>query len=514
MLALLFFGLLAERILQSWISGDGVKPRAAAATFAALSIVSLTSLFLVHSGRVFSNPEFVSTVLFETTYLRRAANTIQKATDGDGDGFPRIFGATDPDDSDPTIHPLAVDIPGDGIDQDGDGRDQTLLEDRERRARLTIDFGTAALPTPELDRVILITVDALRNDRLNLVNDWGQPLYPYLSLLASKGTRFHNAYSPSSGTSATFRSVLSGSIYAADMTASFLSHLSTIICYRVKYAPMVLYRDEGKYMNIVTPVDREVVSEVRLEDLSVLRRRGRLGVPSSPALTDSVLSNIQNSPVPSFHWVHYFDLHDWHDAAFLDSLRGESDSARYNHAVTFVDDELGRFYRGLESKGLLNRTAIILTSDHGEALGEHGIRYHGHYVWESVVRVPLILIVPNREPTDVFTPVSLINLGPTIAELFGTSWSSPERASLLPLLDADIQEPQPVFLDEAFQTSVVLGNWKLIVSKTDRFFRLHNIAEDPDEANNLVFEDLEKYQELRALLALHLERGPVLFSYR
>ena len=57
------------------------------------------------------------------------------------------------------------------------------------------------------------------------------------------------------------------------------------------------------------------------------------------------------------------------------------------------------------------------------------------------------------------------------------------------------------------------GNWKLIVSKTDRFFRLHDIAEDPDEANNLVFENLNKYQELKALLALHLERGPALFSH-
>ncbi len=86
------------------------------------------------------------------------------------------------------------------------------------------------------------------------------------------------------------------------------------------------------------------------------------------------------------------------------------------------------------------------------ALGENGIRYHGYYVWESIVRVPLILIVPNREPSDVYTPVSLINLGPTITELLGTSWPSPERTSLLPLLDADIQEPHPVFQDESLQT--------------------------------------------------------------
>ena len=147
-LAIALFGILAERVLSnSWMEFPE-SSRIAAITTSGFAIGGALSLFLVFSAKVYSNPENVSKVLFETTYLRRAAKQIQKITDQDGDGFPRLLGATDPDDSDPSIHPLAVEIPGDGVDQDGDGSDRTLAEDRILRSRLTSNYGLISVPHP------------------------------------------------------------------------------------------------------------------------------------------------------------------------------------------------------------------------------------------------------------------------------------------------------------------------------------------------------------------------------
>ena len=91
----------------------------------------------------------------------------------------------------------------------------------------------------------------------------------------------------------------------------------------------------------------------------------------------------------------------------------------YDGAIAFTDVQIGRLVDGLRSRGLLDRTVLILTSDHGEALGEHNEMSHWS-LYEEVARVPLLIRVPGRVPRRERTVVELVDLVPTILELTGT----------------------------------------------------------------------------------------------
>jgi choline-sulfatase len=89
--------------------------------------------------------------------------------------------------------------------------------------------------------------------------------------------------------------------------------------------------------------------------------------------------------------------------------------------VAYVDDQLGRLLAGLDRLGLADRTVVIVTADHGEALGDHGSLLH-ETVYDEVARVPLIIRVPDgvrgRRVAEV---VGLVDLVPTVLELVGAA---------------------------------------------------------------------------------------------
>ncbi len=96
-------------------------------------------------------------------------------------------------------------------------------------------------------------------------------------------------------------------------------------------------------------------------------------------------------------------------------------SALYDGELNFADREIGRFVRGLDARGLLAHTLLVITSDHGEAIGEHELFNHGQSLYDEVARVPLILVHPDVGPpgTRVRTPVSTADLFPTLLRFAG-----------------------------------------------------------------------------------------------
>jgi arylsulfatase A-like enzyme len=249
-------------------------------------------------------------------------------------------------------------------------------------------------------------------------------------------------------------------------------------------------------------------------EFDILRWGLHLLEPAAPATTDSALAVLERfGDRPSFLWVHYYDSHQWFDLELEDLPASAGDRERYDRVLQIIDDEVGRLLAEIERRGKLEETAILLIGDHGEALGEHGIRFHAAYVWEAIMRVPLILVAPGVEPGTVHGPVTLLHLAPTIIDLLGGSWQPDDAASVLPLLEAEPTEMPPVFLTDTEQIAVVGGDWKLIFDRRERMFQLFDLSEDPGEIRNLVGFEREKFQELRALLALHLEQGPPLFEF-
>ena len=82
-----------------------------------------------------------------------------------------------------------------------------------------------------------------------------------------------------------------------------------------------------------------------------------------------------------------------------------------------MDSQIGRLLDALERRRLLDRTIVIVTGDHGESLGEHGERDHGIFVYESVMRVPLIIRAPGLAPRRVGDVVRLVDVMPTVLDM-------------------------------------------------------------------------------------------------
>ena len=123
--------------------------------------------------------------------------------------------------------------------------------------------------------------------------------------------------------------------------------------------------------------------------------------------------------------MHYYDPHAPYEppAQFAAAATGKAEGGgrradttgqRYDGEVAYVDAELRRLLDALSSRGLLSNTIIVVAGDHGESLGEHGERTHGMLLYESAVRVPLIVKAPGIKPAVRTDPASLADIAPTI----------------------------------------------------------------------------------------------------
>jgi arylsulfatase A-like enzyme len=99
----------------------------------------------------------------------------------------------------------------------------------------------------------------------------------------------------------------------------------------------------------------------------------------------------------------------------------------YDNCLAYLDGQLGALFDMLQSRGALDNTVVIITSDHGEELGEHGLFEHGESLYRPEIRVPLLFLLPGRGQSAVVVhePVSLRDLPATIVELTGLAAESP-----------------------------------------------------------------------------------------
>ena len=165
----------------------------------------------------------------------------------------------------------------------------------------------------------------------------------------------------------------------------------------------------------------------------------------------------------------------------------------YPRSVEFLDHEIGRVLDTLRNKGVLDETLIILLSDHGEGLGDHGLKMHIEQLYDSLMHVPLIMRYPPLGKEKVIDDVvSIIDLAPTISDMLGQPWSSRFGQSLFPMIrDGGHPERQWVFAEtyppEAGRrlTSLRTTTAKLIVNHTDKKIEYYDLVKDPSESKNI-----------------------------
>ena len=184
---------------------------------------------------------------------------------------------------------------------------------------------------------------------------------------------------------------------------------------------------------------------------------------------------------------------------------------RYREEVEYVDGEIGRLLSTLRSV-TSNETLVILTSDHGEGLGEHGPPGHVTRLYDPQLRVPLVFAWPGRLPAGVVVddPVSHVDLLPTVVDLFNIPDAGYRSGrSLVPALtgEADPAAPETVVVAETFRPeaekdrrAIIASGHKLVSTPVDQQEELYDLVVDPRELNNLAQEEPEITSRLRRLL--------------
>jgi arylsulfatase A-like enzyme len=156
----------------------------------------------------------------------------------------------------------------------------------------------------------------------------------------------------------------------------------------------------------------------------------------------------------------------------------------YDASVAYADHEIGALVAALEELPGGGRTVVVVTSDHGEPLGQRGDVYHGHSLYEELVHVPLLMLFPWRpEPARVEAIVGLGDLAPTLLDLAGLPVPDEFTGrSLLRPTDV-LHPPSAVGSKDAEAWYIREGRWKLLLDLEDT--RLFDLSADPLETRDV-----------------------------
>ncbi len=215
---------------------------------------------------------------------------------------------------------------------------------------------------------------------------------------------------------------------------------------------------------------------------------------------------------PFFAFLNYLDVHEPYGApasypAPEWGVRTAVD--RYDAGVKYVDGYIGRLMKELDRRGLLNRTLVIVTSDHGESLGQHDLAHHAVALYWELIHVPLVIHYPGQVSAGVRVaqPVTNSAVPATVMELVGSGRETFPGPALSLLWQAEARE-WPDALSEVAQhnivseenraaskhvattfdgamKSIVRANWHLIVHK-ELGNQLYDWVDDPGETRNLI----------------------------
>jgi hypothetical protein len=212
-----------------------------------------------------------------------------------------------------------------------------------------------------------------------------------------------------------------------------------------------------------------------------------------------------------FLWTHLYDPHRPYDPP-------EPYASIYGHnpyvgEIAFADSQIGRLLEALEQRALLDRTIVIVAGDHGESLGERGERDHGVFIYENVLRVPLIVRAPALAPFRVGEVVRLTDVMPTVLDLLDVPAPPVDGVSLVDVmrgrrrdlnLEAYSESLYPARLGWSPLRALRDGRFKLIDAPRPE---LYDLERDPFEEQNI-------YDERRALAKAMTARAAVVAKGR
>jgi choline-sulfatase len=357
--------------------------------------------------------------------------------------------------------------------------------------------------------IVLVTIDTIRADRV------GTGFTPTLDALASRGLRFTHARSVAPLTLPAHVSILTGQL---PMTHGV--RLNGVPRPRDGGAPLARrLRDAGYSTGAVVGafvLDRRFGLDDGFEHFD--DRIGR-----DPAALDRLQADRRANEVidaalrwlgqtaaaqPWLLWVHLYDPHAPYDPPAASRALANGDA--YNGEIAFVDAELQRLFGAVSARADAARTAIIVTGDHGESLGEHGEPTHGMLLFEAALRVPLIVYAPGHASIQRTEPASSIDIVPTALAL-----AALERDTTLP--GQNLLEPfdvgreiyaeteYPMVAGWAAQRALIQDRWKLLSGAQQA---LYDLVADPGEHTTLIAARASLAQAMQARLTTSASGPP------
>jgi arylsulfatase A-like enzyme len=320
-------------------------------------------------------------------------------------------------------------------------------------------IGAASACRPARDSnarvVVLISIDTLRADHLRLHG--GAVAAPHIESLAGDGSLYRSAFAHSPQTLPSHASMLTGLLPfqhgARDNVGFTLTQGVTTLAERLKRTGYATGAAVSSYiLRKETGLDRgfdhyESAFDVGAGPEVTIAQVQRAGDETLKIARDWIA---KHEGGPLFFFLHLYEPHTPYEPP---SPYREQYAHPYDAEIAYSDALVGNFLDFLKARGLYEPALIVLTSDHGEGLGDHGEQEHGIFLYQGVARVPLVVKWPGnqRAGTRVSAAVQLIDLAPTIAAVTGVETDSAGRARPLDLFGVDVSTV-PLRLERAVCT--------------------------------------------------------------
>jgi arylsulfatase A-like enzyme/Tfp pilus assembly protein PilF len=380
--------------------------------------------------------------------------------------------------------------------------------------------------THEIRNVLLISIDTCRADHLGC---YGYPLdtTPNIDAIAREGIVFEHAISPLPYTLPAHCTMLTGTIppyhEVFDNSDYKLSEGNVTLAELLKEKG---YLTAGFVSSFMMDSRFGLGQGFDLYDDDFEEASHTMGINQcrGDETTHDVIEWLRrHKDEKNFVFLHYYDPHFTYEPPepFASKFRNvpppENVTMRFEQAlfdgyageIAYTDHCIGQVVDELKQLGLYDSTMIIITSDHGEMLGQHGEGFHGYFLYQPAIRVPLIFKLPQlSKHKRITSTVGLVDIVPTVCSVLDIELSTPVqghdlspcfRSDWLPPSDRHLfcQSLEPTKYNASSLLGVVTDRYKYI--KTTRS-ELYDLIEDPDELNNIAVEQADRSRTMEKRL--------------
>ena len=353
--------------------------------------------------------------------------------------------------------------------------------------------GQTSIAAPRPRNLLVITLDTMRADRLPAYGFTGVDT-PSLDRIAAEGIVFEETYAAAPLTLPSHASMFTG-IYpprlgvrdnaGAPLSTEFTTLAEVLRGRGLRTAAFVASAVLAPRRGIEQGFDVYSGGDpTRCSGAPSARRR------AGEVVDEAMSWLVRHDRDPFFAWVHLFDTHRPYD---LPAEYKNRHLDPYLAAIAYEDSQIARVIDYLETRGLLASTLIVVAGDHGESLGEHGEESHGIFVYQEALRVPLMVRGPGVSPGRVPAVARLVDVMPTVLDLFGVSTRGLDGVSLARVATRAGDPPLEVYAESMYPLR--FGWAPLRALRADRFkvidaprVELYDLVSDPGEERNVLAE--------------------------